>query len=64
MLAHGSVPAGVAAGEEPFEDAATGTTRGATTVSATFLSATGLGFTTTLLTSFPVRGSLRTTLVF
>jgi hypothetical protein len=39
------------------------TTWGATTVPATGCAAAGFGFTITLLTSFPVRWSLRTTLV-
>jgi hypothetical protein len=37
--------------------------RGATTVSAIFLWATDFELTTTLLTNFPVRRSLHTTLV-
>lgn len=65
MLAPGSVrkDPGVAAGAGAGGFAG-GIVRAATTVSATFFSATGLAFTTTLLTSFPVRGSLLTTLVF
>ena len=60
MAPEGGACGTVAAAPEAGGVAAT--TRAATTVSATFCPATGCGVTTTLLTSFPVRGSPRTTL--
>src|ERR1035441_8434708 len=55
-----SIPEGGATGNGPGEAS---TTCGGTTAPATLTSVTGLGLTTTLLTSFPVRRSGRTTLV-